>query len=215
MLHETPQTQRHFYPFPMSPSQIETINMLPFGFQEMALRGGLTIQTIHIISRLAKRNFWDTCKPLSLNRILTDDLNGRLPNLEEACPALMSSDVFGGAAFEKLLCIALMRSSIDLTQRFVGIGSVFIALSCRIIALLPDAIATAQEPERSCLLWISLSLIDSWPDSFEETVSWLRQTSISFPEMDDWVMDDFEQFGQKYIWTPHWSNSLKTISSLG
>jgi hypothetical protein len=186
------------------------IDLLPRGFQAIARRGSLSLETIDIVLRLARKNFWATRRPHCLDRILSDkSVEQVFFDLDDACPPLLFPDQPKELAFEKLLCLAIMKASIGPTQRFIGPGSVFGAVAMRTNQLLLEAIPCWQGPERDCLLWISLSLIDSFASEVTLTLGWVRQILILFPEVTTWTPDLFEQFGQNFIWMREWSELLR------
>jgi hypothetical protein len=145
-----------------------------------------------------------------LDRILSDkSVDQVFFDLDDACPALLFPDHPKQLAFEKLLCLAIMKASIGPSERFIGAGSVFGAVAMRTSQLLLEAIPCWEGPERDCLLWISLSLIDSFASEITLTLSWARQIPLLFPETSTWTMDQYEQFGQNYIWMNEWSELLR------
>ena len=209
LLHEQHIPSGTYPSIPMSRTQFATISRLPSGFRDLALTGMLRMETTNIILRIATKNFWATRQPHSLNRILADELVDQgFENFEETCPGLLSPDTDRGPAFEKLLSLALLRASIDTNSRFVGAGSVFMAISGWITQLLPVAIAVFEEPERSCLLWITLTMADSWPDDLQMVITWMWQIFRWFPEVENWEAESFEHFGHRYIWIKEWSDLI-------
>jgi hypothetical protein len=201
------KTQYHFPQLPMSVTQLQTFRKLPVGFQDLALTGELTIETIDFILEIAyskdRSKALDARLRTSFATSKAEDRNEPKHSLLcEACPGLTMADTAAGPALERMLCTALMRACIDESHRFKTPGSLFQSLTAKLQRLLPLAAVPADGPERSCLLWVWLSILDAWPGRFEAVVDWLHRVRRLFPEIKHWSVEDFEAFGRGYIWTP-------------
>jgi hypothetical protein len=187
----------------MSIDQLSSFYRLPGGFQELALLGMLTMETIDIILQIQKmrkgRSYQTGYPHRSFSEGATQD--HKYDNLLEACPGLNIPDGPEGPALERLLCTLLMKLCIDKTHRYGYPGSMYQGVVVKLHKLLPLATPPSEGPGRSCLLWISLMMTDSWPKQSEQTAMWLHQVRCWFPEIGSWEVADIEQFGKRYIWT--------------
>jgi hypothetical protein len=186
----------------MSLDQLSSFCRLPAGFQELALLGLLTTETIDIILQVQKMRKGRSYQLGHPHRSFAEGATKatRYDTLLEACPGLNAPDGPEGPALERLLCSLLMKLCIDKSKRYMYPGSVYQNVVIKLHKLLPLATAPAEGPGRSCLLWITLMMVDSWPKQPGQTVNWLHQVHCWFPEIGSWEVSDFDEFGDKYIW---------------
>jgi hypothetical protein len=193
----------------MSVDQLSAYYQLPSGFQELTLLGMLTVRTIDIILQIQKTRKGLLYQIGHSHRSFGDGKSYKYDNLAEACPGLTIPDGADGPALERLLCTLLMRLSIEKTHRYGHPGSLFETVTIKLFKLLPLATPSLGGPGRSCILWISLMMTDSWPRQGDKIIDWLQQVRSWFPEIRAWEASDFEKFGERYIWAPEISRLME------
>ena len=182
---------------------------MPLGFQDVALAGVLGEATVGLILKMVDEE-------LKHNAYVGDVWSGPYPvrdltltELTGMVPGLTAPNDESGPALERLLCLVLMwcRNGSRIPLRTPACMSHSIVLE--LVEKLPLRDRSAERAERECLLWISLMTLDSWPAGSYSSAEWLRKTVSMFPEIADWKLEDFERFGERFIWTPHLSNVVK------
>jgi hypothetical protein len=198
------------YPKPQLPisfSEVMKVQRLPVGFQVLAVDGKLRSSTVDLILSI----ILEMDKGPPRNEPWTGPTSiGTFPEFSETIPALRLPDDEQGPALERLMCLALARCRRDLRIGLRTPACLSHSITLDLASKVPLRTVPEDVAERECLLWVWLMLLDSRPITSPETGTWLRRMSRAFPEVSDWEVEDFEAFGESFIWTDYMSLAMRT-----
>lgn len=196
---------------PFSQEILYTVGTLPTGLSRLARDGLLSYETINIIKRITSRRRWSIqasdYRPQD-KAVYGDPFIQHEPYFKDfraACPALNLPDGPDGPPIEKLVCLALMRFSVNNSNRERPRACVYHCLSVTLTEQLPQIPVPSRSVERRALLWVWMMTIDSWSVGDRQIASegarLLRQLTDRFPETKLWCAEDFERLGRDFLWT--------------
>ena len=197
-----------FLQMPIPTFDPDVIAKLPSGFQATARSGMLSNPILKLIVKMADKhdfyggNVWSA--PHSIPE-------ATLLDLAQTYPGLATPNDAKGPALEKLICLVLMRTRVDrvLVPALRTPSCMSHSITLELTEQIPLRVIPAQIDERECLLWIWLMTLECWPVESALAKGWLVKTVVRFPEIACWELQDFETFGNRFIWTEHLSHVLQ------
>ena len=193
-----PATSTHLTPSPFERIALShELQLLPKGFQQLALSGLLSDATCTVVYRLWRQHLRNVSVP-----VFTAE-GPEFSGFSHACPALLSKTV---SLLERLVALALLRHSANMVSRIRDAICPYEDLSLTLTTKLPGVGIPLGELERETLLWVWLVAIDSWTIGTRPVMLASRGMDLltmvldKFPETRWWRPEDFERLGKRYLW---------------